>query len=108
MVLLRVRLNVGMHRKCDGIFAINYLPYVPLLGSLLPFCLGGDAKSIVLTNQRTPIQNASPNSEREPKFGYASPHSGVCGCALSLPDLLMAVTEFRVIMYAFPQEFHSN
>ena len=30
MVLLRVRLNVGMHRKCDGIFAINYLPYVPL------------------------------------------------------------------------------
>ena len=48
-----------------------------LLGSLLPFCLGGDAKSIVLTNQRTPIQNASPNSEREPKFGYASPHSDV-------------------------------
>ena len=30
MVLLRVRLNVGMHRKCDGIIAINYLPYVPL------------------------------------------------------------------------------
>ena len=56
-----------------------------LLGSLLPFCLGGDAKSIVLTNQRTPIQNASPNSEREPKFGYASPHSDVRGCALSLP-----------------------
>ena len=43
-----------------------------LLGSLLPFFLAGDPKSIVLTNQRTPIQKASPNSEREPKFRYTS------------------------------------
>jgi hypothetical protein len=48
------------------------------LGSLLPFCLDGNMKSIVLTNQRTPIQNVSPNSEHESKFGY------VCHCALSV------------------------
>ena len=39
-----------------------------LLGSLLPFCLDRDTKSIVLTNQRAPIQKVSPNSECRPKF----------------------------------------
>ena len=39
------------------------------LGSLPPW--PGDPKSIVLTNQRTPIQNANP---RGPKFRYVYPH----------------------------------
>ena len=57
-----------------------------VIGELAPLSIvsiGG----IVLTNQRTPIRNASPNPEREPQFGYANPHSDVRGCALSLPHL---------------------
>jgi hypothetical protein len=73
-----------------------------LLGSLLPFCLDSDPKSIVLTNQRAQIQNTSPNSEREPAFGRMRlciiwVVIGFC----FLPSLCLAVA---VIMYAFHLE----
>ena len=49
----------------------------PLIGELAsPIVSIGDPKSIVLTNQRTPIQKASPNLEREPQFGLTADHGG--------------------------------
>ena len=89
---------------------------IRLIGELAsPIVSIGDPKSIVLTNQRTPIQKASPNLEREPQFGHANSHSRVrgCGCALSCNLigfclLYLAIPVCIVIMYAFPQGYPSN
>ena len=85
-----------------------------IIGELAsPIVSIGDPKSIVLTNQHTPIQKVSPNLEREPQFGHANSHSRGCGCALSCNLisfclLYLAIPVCIVIMYAFSHGYPSD